>query len=83
MARKKEGSMIPREQRAEIIPKIQAWAAENLEEELSGLKADMLIDFLEKSLGRLCYNRAVEDCVYEMSQRADDLYLLAKEVELE
>jgi len=61
--------------------KIKEYLAVNLDAEIGGLEAEMLLDYLVKHIGVYCYNKAVADSMGFMADRIEDLYLLMKDEE--
>lgn len=62
-----------REERAVLVPTIQAWFRDELDHDLSGLQAEMLIDFIGREMGPAFYNRALYDAQALIAAQAETL----------
>lgn len=62
-----------REERAVLVPMIQAWFRDELDQDLSGLQAEMLIDFIGRKIGPAFYNRALYDAQALIAAQAETL----------
>ena len=58
---------------ATVIPSLQRYAREELETELSELRAKFLLEYFLKELGPLAYNRGVADAEAYFRTRVEDL----------
>jgi uncharacterized protein (DUF2164 family) len=76
---------LPKEQKTELIKKVQQYFEEERSERLGDLGADKLIDFMMKELGPYVYNKAIEDSRKlineKMIQIDDELYTLEKPIQ--
>ena len=61
------------ERRARLERSLQAWFAEQLEQELGVLGARLLLDFMVKELGPPVLNQAMGDARAWMAERLEDL----------
>lgn len=64
---------LTREARAAAATRLQAWLKDELDQEVGGLQAEMLLDELAAELGPLFYNRGVADARAVVAGRAEDL----------
>lgn len=64
---------LSREARAAAAARLQAWLKDELDQEVGGLQAEMLLDELAAELGPLFYNRGVADARAVVAARAEDL----------
>jgi uncharacterized protein (DUF2164 family) len=64
---------LSREARAAAATRLQAWLKDELDQEVGGLQAEMLLDELAAELGPLFYNRGVADARAVVAARAEDL----------
>lgn len=62
-----------RQERDVLIPTVQAWFRDELDHDLSGLQADMLIDFIGREMGPAFYNRALYDAQALIAAQAETL----------
>ena len=80
MTKKKEERLIEftKEQLSAILPKIIDFTAKELETEISSLQARMLLNFFTDEIGDYYYNKGVDDSIFTMSQKVEDLYMLIR-----
>lgn len=75
---------LPKEQKEQIILKVQAYFEEERSETIGDLAAEQMIDFMIKELGPYLYNKAIADArqmLFEkMSVMEEDLYSLEKPI---
>ena len=64
---------LSREARAAAAARLQAWLKDELDQEVGGLQAEMLLDELAAELGPLFYKRGVADARAVVAARAEDL----------
>jgi len=64
---------LTREARAAAATRLQAWLKDELDQEVGGLQAEMLLDELAAELGPLFYTRGVADARAVVAGRAEDL----------
>ncbi|MED5017341.1 DUF2164 domain-containing protein [Paenibacillus chibensis] len=73
---------LPKEQKAEIVDRVQGYFEDERSESIGQLGAEQLIDFMIIELGPYIYNKAIEDArafiTEKMAQIDDDLYALEK-----
>jgi uncharacterized protein (DUF2164 family) len=59
--------------RRQVIARLQRFFREELEQEMSGFRAEQTLDFFLAAIGPQIYNQAVQDARAFMQQRLDDL----------
>ena len=57
----------------QLLVSLKRYAAENLDEEIGDLKANLLLDYLLKEIGPVIYNRAIADAQSYFQGRVADL----------
>lgn len=62
-----------REETAAITAKLRPYFRDELDVELRGLQAEMLIEFLTSEIGSFFYNRALYDAQDVLKKKADDI----------
>jgi len=58
---------------ADIIPSLQRYFREEMDEELSELRAKLLLDYFLKEIAPFAYNRGVKDAEQYFRARVEDL----------
>lgn len=75
---------IPKEQKVDLISSVQQYFASERSEEISGLGAELILDFMLKELTPFIYNKAIADVRQvvneKTSQLDDELYSLEKPI---
>ena len=61
------------DRRATLAAHLQRLFAEEFDEDLSGFRADAIIELMLKQLGPAVYNQAVEDVRAHLQSKLDDL----------
>jgi len=73
-----------REQKAAVIPRIQAYMEQELDLDLGQFEAEFLLDFFIREVGPAFYNRALYDAQRVLQQQfdnlADSLYQLEQDL---
>jgi uncharacterized protein (DUF2164 family) len=64
---------LTKEEVATIIPSLQRYAREELEVELSEMRAKFLLEYILKEVGPFAYNRGVADAEAYFRARVEDL----------
>lgn len=59
--------------RKQIIASLQRYFAENMDEEIGDLQADLLLDYVLGEIGLTVYNRAIADAKAYFLLKTDDL----------
>jgi len=62
------------ENKQDMIKKIKNYFANERDEDLGDLAADLVLDFVTDELGNHFYNQGIEDSIAYMSDKVDDLY---------
>lgn len=74
-----------RQEKRQIVPKIQEYVEEELDLELGNFDAEFLLDFIAKEIGPYFYNRGVYDARATLDKKmeavGDALLLLEKPTE--
>lgn len=73
---------LPREQKEQLIERVQSYFYEERSEELGELSAELLIDYMIKELGPVIYNLAIQEAIVtvreRMSSLEEDLHAMEK-----
>jgi len=64
---------LTKEEAAQILPSLKRYAREELELELTDLRAKLLLDYLLKEIGPFAYNQGVKDAENYFRARVEDL----------
>ncbi len=64
---------LPREVKKELIPSIQKYFREHLDDDIGDLKAELLLDFCLREICPTVYNRAIRDAQAVFQERVADL----------
>ncbi len=64
---------LTKEAKKQAIQSIKKYIAENFEEEIGDLKADLLLDFFLKEIGPTIYNHAISDAQAYLQDKVVDL----------
>lgn len=64
---------LSKEQAAQAIPSLQRYFREELDQELSEMRARFLLDFIMKEIGPIAYNKGVADAEAYLRARLEDL----------
>lgn len=62
-----------REETADITAKLRDYFRSELDQELGGLPAEMLLDFLGREIGPFFYNRGLYDAQAIVAKKAEDI----------
>ncbi len=65
--------VLSKEERAAIGEALRRYLREELEQEISGLQADLFVDFLSEKIGPVFYNRGLMDAEAALVKKMDDL----------
>lgn len=75
---------LPREEKEELIARLQAYFEDERSESIGSLAAEQLLDFMIQELGPYLYNKGVADARIllngKLAQLEDELYVLEKPV---
>lgn len=64
---------LSKEEIAQIIPSLQKYFREELEQEISEMRAKFLLDYFLKEIAPLAYNKGVSDAEAYVRARVEDL----------
>ena len=70
-----------KEEKAEIVQKVQKYFNEELDQEIGSFDADLLIDFFAKEVGAYFYNRGLYDAQQLLTERVEEIGYLVQELE--
>lgn len=73
---------ITKEETASVIPSLQKYLREELDLELTGLQAQVLLDYFMKEVAPIAYNKGVSDAESYFRTRLEELPSLCYEPEL-
>jgi uncharacterized protein (DUF2164 family) len=62
-----------REERQDLVERLRAWSREALDEPLTNLQAEMLLDVIAEHAAPAIYNRALYDAQAVVSARAEEM----------
>jgi uncharacterized protein (DUF2164 family) len=62
-----------KEETRAIVGQLQTYFRDELDQELGGLPAQMLLDFIAATIGRQFYNRGIYDAQAVVAARAEDI----------
>ncbi|MCZ8520999.1 MULTISPECIES: DUF2164 domain-containing protein [Paenibacillus] len=75
---------LPKDQKDQLIQRVQAYFEEERGEEIGDLAAEFLLDYMIKELGPFMYNAAIQDVVKvvgeKMTALEEDLHAMEKPV---
>ena len=75
------------DQKAVLVKAIQAWFAEELDQEIGSFPAEFLMDFFTDKIGAYYYNQGLQDAQQIFSERIEHIgeaiYELEQPLELE
>ena len=66
-------SSFPKEQESEILSSLRRYFSENLDCELSEMRAGFLLEYLMSEIGPFAYNKGVEDARKYFAAMTEDL----------
>ena len=64
---------VNKQETAEIIPSLQKYCREELDQELSEMRARLLLDYILKEIGPYAYNQGVRDAEVYFRSKVEDL----------
>ena len=70
-----------KEEKAEIVQKVQKYFNKELDQEIGSFDADFLIDFFAKEVGAYFYNRGLYDAQQLLTERVEEIGYLVQELE--
>ncbi|MCG8527312.1 MAG: DUF2164 domain-containing protein [Opitutales bacterium] len=66
----------------QILPSVKRYILEEFDEEITDLKAQLLLNYFMKEIGPYAYNKGVKDAEYFIRNRLDDVQASCYEFEL-
>ncbi|RAV22959.1 DUF2164 domain-containing protein [Paenibacillus contaminans] len=73
---------LPREQKQQLIERVQSYFYEERSEEIGDLSAELLLDYMIREIGPVIYNQAIQDAIKTVGEKMvsleDDLHSLEK-----
>lgn len=66
------------DKKRQLIAEMQGFFLERRDEEIGGLFAELLLDFMLEKIGPGVYNQAIQDACAFMNEKVEDLYGLEK-----
>lgn len=73
MTKKQPSSVLTREELQEAASRLRAYLRDDMEVEVGQLPAEMLVEFIERDIGRLFYNRRLRDAEIVVRQKVEDV----------
>ena len=70
-----------KEEKAQIVQKIQKYFNEELDQDIGSFDADFLIDFFAKEVGAYFYNRGLYDAQLLLTEKVEEIGYLVQELE--
>lgn len=75
---------LPREQKEQLIKRVQDYFNEERAEEIGDLAAELCLDYMMKEIGPIIYNQAIKDATRLVSEKMisleDDLQAMEKPI---
>jgi uncharacterized protein (DUF2164 family) len=75
---------LPKEQKEQLIRRVQDYFNEERAEEIGDLAAEFLLDYMIKELGPVLYNQAIHDAIKLVAEKMfsleDDLHAMEKPI---
>ena len=62
-----------KDERAAIVSLLQVYFADELDQEIGSLQAEMLVDFIGREIGGFFYNRGLRDAQAVVTAKAEDI----------
>lgn len=63
-----------KEEKAEIVARIQAYFADELDQSIGTIPAEFLLEFFTREVGAFYYNRGLADAQAVFARKLDDIY---------
>lgn len=74
MTRKAQpASVLTREELQDAANRLRAYLRDEMDMEVGQLPAEMLVEFIERDIGRLFYNRGLRDAETVVRQKVEDV----------
>ncbi|WP_223068350.1 DUF2164 domain-containing protein [Paenibacillus caui] len=75
---------LPREQKEQLIKRVQDYFYEERSEEIGELSAELFLDYMIKEIGPVIYNQAIHDAIKTVNEKVisleDDLHSMEKPI---
>jgi uncharacterized protein (DUF2164 family) len=69
---------LTKEARKQAVSEIKGYFSKGMEQEIGGLSAGLLLDFILENIGPDIYNQALKDAYLLLNERIEDLFSLEK-----
>lgn len=73
MSKKAQPSALTRDEMQEAASRLRTYLREEMDIEAGQLPTEMLIEFIERDIGRLFYNRGLRDAETVVRQKVEDI----------
>jgi len=70
-----------KEEKAQIIQKVQKYFNEELDQDIGSFDADFLIDFFTKEIGANFYNQGLYDAQQLLTEKVEEIGYLVQDLE--
>jgi len=70
-----------KEEKSEIIDKVQTYFSKELDQEIERFDAEFLIDFFAEEIGAYFYNRGLNDAQILLNDKIEELCYLVQDLE--
>ena len=71
--KKPAATVLTREQQQDAASRLRAYLRDEMDVEVGQLPAEMLVEFIERDIGRLFYNRGLRDAETVVRQKVEDV----------
>lgn len=73
MTKKPPASALSREEMQDAASRLRTYLRDEMDVEVGQLPAEMLVEFIERDIGRLFYNRGLRDAETVVRQKVEDV----------
>lgn len=73
MSKKAQPSVLTRDEMQEAAGRLRVYLSEEMDVEAGQLPAEMLVEFIERDIGPLFYNRGLRDAETVVRQKVEDV----------
>ncbi len=73
MTKKPPASVLTREEMQDAASRLRTYLRDEMDVEVGQLPAEMLVEFIERDIGRLFYNRGLRDAETVVRQKVEDV----------
>ncbi|MEN5168966.1 DUF2164 domain-containing protein [Brevundimonas pondensis] len=73
MMKKPAATVLTREELQDAASRLRAYLRDEMDVEVGQLPAEMLVEFIERDIGRLFYNRGLRDAETVVRQKVEDV----------